>query len=672
MGRFFNRGGSKQQKPLFSTVFFDKNGNINRWIEHLAQMVYSDLDFESLHESSHLGKKFWQDADMSFLPDTSYFSRVPTNINLISSGKLTQIEGGREFRGRCAQILDYIDTGRAFEVGAGLGQEIPGARQFAVQNFEFYKDSKSREYLYSSVIVGAWGFQFDPDFHGPKPPRGVQSKEPISGKFLVADYVKSLMTEALAIFFALSEVLTVYASENSEQVVQDMSSNGRSFNLPKSSYPQPTFRYVNSFSALYDDAGQVSWSYVPDALEVGWLFTQEALEDEKAWNLLTMGLPFLSLLIAEAFEFHGPVMDSLFGQRHELRYGKDESISRFVPIGKLLEFYEKIEYHSDGNTLAYGFLLPRLAEGKLAVDYVVDSLEGYIEKISQKFPPKEEWVEFQRITALGNLAIAYLISGDLEKSSEYVLKVLNDAPSDSEAHFIAREILKIKENRTLRDAVESASRKENIEVYDAPSWLLGAINALHTLGDKSSKGIAGLDDEASVAPTIDAKLLENLVLQFVEFKSLAKKFLYIAFRDAQGLRPDIELTHLSDEQILITLTETEESPISEHYPWLEIYDEGPQFFEYQIPSRYLIDSVGLRRFLAVIFETYQDIELELIPIGNSKPKIRTFFPVTKSATGPSPLESSNSKGTSQTYTPRTFFGFTREVSDESPIEFDWF
>jgi hypothetical protein len=665
MGRFFNRGGSKQQKPLFSTVFFDENGNINRWMEHLAQRVYSDLDFESLHESSHLGKKFWQDADMSFLPDTSYFSRVPTNINLISSGKLTQIEGGREFRGRCAQILDYIDTGRAFEVGEGLGLEIPGKRQFAVENFEFYKDSKSREYLYSSVIVGAWGFQFDPDFHGPKPPRGVQSKEPISGKFLVVDYVKSLMTEALAIFFALSEVLTVYASENSEQVVQDMSSNGRSFNLPKSSYPQPTFRYVNSFSALYDDAGQVSWSYVPDALEVGWLFTQEALEDEKARNLLTMGLPFLSLLIAEAFEFHGPVMDSLFGQRHELRYGEDESISRFVPIGKLLEFYERIKYARQGNSLAYCFLLPRLAEGKLTVDYVVDSLEEYINTITEIYPLKDEYLEAQKTHAFGNLAIAYLISGDLEKSTQHILKVLNDDPSNGEGHFIARDILKLKENKTLRNAIESASRKETVEEYEAPSWLLGAINALHELGDKSS-------DESSVAPTIDSKLLENLVLQFVEFKSLAKKFEYITFRDAQGLRPDIALTHVNDEQIVVSLIGADESPVSEHYPWIESYYEGPQLYQYRIPTRYLIDSFGLRRFLSVIFETYQDIELELIPVGASRPKIRTFFPLAKSVTGPSPLESNNSKGTSQNYTPRAFFGFTRELSDEAPIEFDWF
>jgi hypothetical protein len=673
MGKFFKRVGSKQEKSLFSTVFFDKNGDINRGMEYLAQRVYSDLDFQSLHDSSHVGKDFWRDADMNFLPDTSYVCRVPTNINLIASGKLTQIEGGSDFREQCAQIIDSIGTGRAFELGAGGGFEIPGPRQFAVQNFEFYKDSESREYLYSSVKVGALGFQFDPDFHGPKPPRVIHSTEPISGKFLAADYVKSISTEFLAIFFALSELITsAYASDDAEQAVQDMTSNGRSFNLPKSSYPQPTFRYVNSFSALYDGAAELSWSFVPDALEVGWLFTQDALEDEKARNLLTMGVPFLTLLIAEAFEFHGPSMDVLFGQRHELSYGEDQSISRFVPIGKLSDFYDRIGYTRQGNSLAYGFLLPRLAEGKLAVDYVVDSLEGYIEIISQKYPPKDEFLEFEKIHALGNLAIAYLISGDLAKSSEYILKVLNDAPSDSEAHFIAREILKLKESEKLRNAIESASRKEKIEVFDAPSWLLIAINALHTLGNKSSKDIAGLDDEASVIPTIDAKLLENLVLQFVEFKSLAKKFEYITFRDAQGLRPDIGLTHLNDEQVIVSLIGAEESPVSEHYPWLEIYYEGPQLFQYQIPTRYLIDSVGLRRFLSVIFGTYQDIELELVPIGTSKPNIRTFFPVTKRATGPSPLESSNSKGTSQNFTPRAFFGVTRELSDESPIEFDWF
>jgi tetratricopeptide (TPR) repeat protein len=666
MGIFFKRGGSKQQKSLFSEIFFDKNGKLKEAIGYLAQMVYSDLDFQSLHDSSHVDKQFWRDADMSFFPDTSYFSRVPTNINLISSGKLTQIEGSGDFREQCSQIIDSIDKGLAFEVGAALGSKIPGNRQFAVQNFEFYKDSKSREYLYSSVIVGAWGFQFDPDFHGPKPPRGVQSEEPISGKFLVADYVKSVMTEPLAIFFAASEILTrLYGVDNSEQALEDMFSNGRSFNMPKSSYPQPTFRYINAFSYLYSDAGAGQWSFVPDALEVGWLFSQEALEDERARNLLTMGLPILTQLIAEALEFHGPFMDAHFGQRYDLRYGKDESISRFVPIGKLSEFYEKIEYHPDGNTLAYSFLLPRLAEGKLAVDYVVDSLEEYIEIISQRYPPKDEFLEFEKITALGNLAIAFLISGDLEKSSQYIRKVLNDDPSDSEAHFIAREILKIKENETLRSALDNASRKETIEVYDAPHWLLVAINALHTLGDKSS-------DESSVEPKIDSNLLENLVLQFVEFKSLAKKFEYITFRDAQGLRPDIELTHLNDDQIVLSLIGAEESPVSEHYPWLESYYEEPQLFQYSIPNRYLVDSVGLRRFLSVIFETYQDIELELVPIGTSRPKIRTFFPVTKRVTGPSILESNKSKGTSHNSTPRAFFGFTRELGDESPIDFDWF
>ena len=674
MGKFFKRGGSKQEKSLFSTVFFDKNGNINRGMGYLAQRVYSDLDFQSLHDSSHVGKDFWRDADTNLFPDTSYISRVPTNINLIASGKLTQIEGGSDFREQCAQIINSIGTGRAFELGAGGGFEIPGPRQFAVQNFEFYKDSESREYLYSSVKVGALGFQFDPDFHGPKPPRGPRSTEPISGKFLVADYIKSISTESLMFFFALSEWMTWIVCAGDDYAEQeDMLSSGRSFNLPKSSYPQPTFRYLNSFSRLFDDAGDVSWCFVPDALEVGWLFSQDALEDENARNLLTMGPQILTMLVAQAFEFHGPYMDALLFRRHELRHGEDQSISRFIPIGKLSDFYDRIGYtHRQGNSLAYGFLLPRLAEGKLAVDFVVDSLKGYIDIISQVYPPKDEWVESEKRTALGNLAIAYLISGDLAKSSEYILKILNDAPSDSEAHFIAREILNLKEDKTLRKTVEGASRKETIGVYDAPSWLLGAINALHTLGNKSSKGHADREDDTSNLHKINTKLLDNLVLQFVEFKSLAKKFEYITFRDGQGLRPDIGLTHLSDEEILVSLIGAEESPISEHYPWLEIYYEGPQFFEYQIPSRYFIDSVGLRRFLAVIFETYQDIELELVPIGNSKPRIRTFFPITKRVTGPSPLKSNNSKGTSQNHTPRAFFGFTRELSDESPIEFDWF
>jgi hypothetical protein len=355
-----------------------------------------------------------------------------------------------------------------------------------------------------------------------------------------------------------------------------------------------------------------------------------------------------------------------------LKYGENQSISRFIPSGNLLEFYEGINYTRQGNSLAYCFLLPRLTEGKVAVDYVVDSLEGYISRITELYPPKDEYLEAQKNHSLGNLAIAYLMSGDIVKSTECILKYLGAFPSDSEAHFIAREILKLKENKTLRNAIESGSRKESVEEYEAPDWLLDGISALQTLGDISSKGHAGIEEEASLIPTIDAKLLENLVLQFVEFKSVARKFEYITFRDAQGLRPDIGLTHVNDEQIVVSVIGAEECPVSEYYPWLEIYYESPQLFQYQIPTRYLVDSVGLRRFLSLIFETYQDIELEVVPIGTSKPKIRTFFPVNKRVTELSPLESNYVRGTSQNYTPRAFFGFTRELSDESPIEFDWF
>jgi hypothetical protein len=660
---------------LFSSLL-DENGALPANWMFWTKAIYSDLVFRPIKDTCFYTEKLWQDVEANFFPD-NHFYQAPGNIDLLASGSLTPVEGSEDFRKKCAEIsgVDF-QLGSTFEIGSDSGTPFDPP-QFCVRNFQIFEDSKSNEYLYSSIKVGALGHQFDESFHSLGPERTEHSQEFVQSEFLISDYRKASSITAVSFFLALSELWSswTYAlSEGDEEKavkrVESIFEDGRSFSLPKSSYPQPVLRYIDSSTYVFSAPEEGRWMYVPDTLEVGWLFSPESLENQEALCLLHWGPRFFMDMVTGACTSHMEIMDSFFDgglitmeQKHAPR-----SWFGFTPIGKLPKFYEALSYNGSGNSLAYGFLLPRLAEGKVSVEYVVNSTERFIKTISELYEPDNVLLREERTIASGNIAIAYFMHGDFVKSSKYVMDVLSVDPSNSEAIFIANEILKLQEDETLRDALKVPVTAASSEVYDTPTWLLGAIDELHSLSDKSKAVRSSGIDDGAIEPAIDAKLLDDLVLQFVELKNLAQKFKYIMFRDADGLRPDVGLTYVNDDYLEVMVIGAEENPVSKHFPWLDSFDESSNF-EFDIPKSYFRDSVGFRKFLSAIFDTYQRLELELVPVGETKLKIKTFFPITKKVPAPppvtnivrqvAPLDYKRPVESPPTYAPRPMIGFSQ-------------
>jgi hypothetical protein len=663
---------------LFSKLL-DENGALPANWMFWTKAIYSDLVFRPIKDTCFYQEKLWQEIEANFFPD-NHFYQAPENIDLLASGSLTPVEGSEDFRKKCADIPEVnFQSGSTFEIGSDFGSPFD-PRQFCVRNFQIFEDSQSNEFLYSSIKVGALGHQFDESFHSLSPERKEHTEEFVQSKFLISDYRKVSSITAVSFFLALSELASSFTHAYSEggeakagKRVASIIEDGRSFSLPKSSYPQPVFRYVNSLTYVFSATGEVRCLYVPDTLEVGWLFSPESLENAEAINLLRLGPRFFMDIVTGAHTSHMEIMDSFFDGGLITLEQKNASKSwfGFKPIGKLIKFYEAIGYNGAGNGLAYGFLLPRLAECKVSVEYVVSSIEAYLEMISGFYEPDNDFVKHETNTASGNIAIAYFVHGDFVKSSKYVMDVLSVDPSNSEAIFIAKEILKLQEDETLRDALKAPVTAASTEVYDAPTWLLGAIDELHSLSDKSKAVRSSGIDDAPIEPTIDAKLLDDLVLQFVELKGLAQKFKYIMFRDADGLRPDVGLTYVNDDYLEVMVIGAEENPVSKHFPWLDSFDDSSNF-EFDIPKSYFRDSVGFRKFLSAVFDTYQRLELELVPVGETKLKIKTFFPITKKVPAPppvtnivrqvAPLDYKRPVESPPSYAPRPMIGFSQPTA----------
>jgi hypothetical protein len=124
---------------------------------------------------------------------------------------------------------------------------------------------------------------------------------------------------------------------------------------------------------------------------------------------------------------------------------------------------------------------------------------------------------------------------------------------------------------------------------------------------------------------------------------------------------------------------TDEAITFSAYPWLQGFTENPGIIEFEFPTAFFEDEVASRAVLEEVFDTYNSLELEIVPLGGSRPKIRTLFPVAKKEVKKAvqPIAAAAAAGvvgaTATTYTTRFFYtSSSSEDSEQDSSSFDWF
>jgi hypothetical protein len=417
-----------------------------------------------------------------------------------------------------------------------------------------------------------------------------------------------------------------------------------------------------------ESAANRTGGYFPQVIEVGYVFRLEDFESG-AWPVMGSSLMWLSRILLEAHDDAYELLQEIFQSPSGWRLPAGEvSTLTLIRPNTVSSLRKNLDYNGSPNSYVYGHLLPRLAEHKVALSTVAQVLS------------EADYSEAEEIIALGNLSLAHLIIGEFKEACSLAFAVIekslehNSTPASEELDleesvFIIESVYSVTLDKALLESLSTALSGMKVDIYDAPGWLVSAIESL-----RFKQKVAHTDSlgDAQTKQTSNSSLIGTIAKQLAELMPKIDQFDFIQFHDRDNLRPSVAVLPWGKGTVGISVSAHDESLLTS-FPWLYNEEKG-KTFSFEVSRRFLVDSKVNQVFLNELFDCYSEVEIELAPIGSSQPRVSTFLPVRKEVDLPSASRTSY-KAPSQSgvgyYGPRLFFGITHEIGEGS-LDFDWF
>lgn len=645
MGLF---SGKKIEPSLFEAMILANSERIWGW---LPGVWYQDLEMKPLQESGIVSKKQIDQLASNLFPVQGQGEiQVPAdfeanfNENQLSSTDASTL--------RDLFVAEFSGTSFHLSDEGGLSMPIYAEEEenskVTPLSISFFRGKDGKEFGYVSVNIGFFTWPFSTDYTD----LGI-SDDALSS---IASGVNQVCLQVrvplvMATLMAASEAATLGAKKNFFKAGRPAFANkGRVDSLPK-----PKFRVLPTYcvSALNAQSNW-DWAYMPQVLQAGWTFTAESLKEESSSTILSTAPTMLYNLFAEGCRNWPEFMDQIFGTPAAWSSDLERGI---MEVGDLSDFKNSFDYNGSPNSLAYSYWLARLSEGKLSLG----ALEGSLQWLT----------DVEGVIAQGNLSLANLILGKFDEAEALALSVLKAEPENSEAVYVLENLANLAKKPKLLEAAKKARLASSFDEYSPPSWLADSVT---NLAAAITPALANTDTRVS------EEFLETLTEQFIEFVRVLDKLEFAQVFDAEGVRPAVSINPNGDGNVGLFVFSPDRITFRD-FPWLapeNIYDDIQEF---DLPRAFFADQRKLSSLLADIFESYNQIEIEIAPLGYSIPKIKTLFPVAKKAPAVNPGLAAAAAGVgvaaagagSATYTPKFFFAArTEEVSTEEPPSFDWF
>jgi hypothetical protein len=615
---------------------------------------YTDVNMVPLKKSGVIGTKELEALEKNLLPVLDLGEAlVPQKFEF--DLRLEQQVKDEEFSLRIAFVEAFPQT-EFWEMNGGLANSFatqPTAKgaEVGVARTRFFRDENGREYGYVSVNLGFFTWPFANDFvdlAGNSAESSSEFYQALSDVNTLTKKVRSPI--ALATFTGISEALALNVSK------RDLA-KGRSSFFPGSSSkitPSPKFRIHSDWLVGAIAGKDWDWAYMPQILEVGWTFEREALSNDSARLILSRGPGLAFELFTQGCSEGPDLMNHLFASPSSWGAGIKQGV---VASGSLGEFKEQMDYNGSPNSLAYSIWLEALSDGRVSLSALEKLLKSDAANNSEE----------EGLIAKGNLALANLMSGQFKEAESLALEVLEKQPDNSEAVFILEALDSILNKLVHSQRCKTARALKSFEVYEAPVWLTNAVERLATRSE--------LDKSHHSQPS---EFIAKTVKQFAEFAKSIDKVEFINLRDPEDIRPWVAVSPSSQGRLSLMIG-TEEAVTFAAYPWLTGYSDGPGVVEFEFPTSFFEDETASRKILEEVFDTYKDLELEIVPLGGNRPKITTLFPVAKKEVkkAVAPIAAAAAAGvagaTATTYTTRFFYASSSsEDSGQDSSSFDWF
>jgi hypothetical protein len=644
MGLFSKK---KAEATLFERIF-QANGSSNIW-GSLPGLWYQDLTMIPLQESGIISKReldnlrtslFDVQGQQNLLVPQNFLAEL--NEPIISSTESSPLRDlvTAEFAGTQFDLSDHGVLSWPIEDGNAAGLS------YTRGSVSFHLDGFGKEFGYTYLNIGFLAWPFSPDYVDLEGQEG-QLDSLASGVNALSTKVRAPVV--LETFMAVSEALVLGAKKNFYKAGRkDFADKERLQHLPK-----PKFRILPTWPlAAISDQHDWTWGYLPQVLQIGWTFTSETLKDKNGVTIISDAPSVAYYLFAEGCRDWPVLMDQLLGTPTDWAQGIDRGV---YYTGELLEFMEAQNYNGSPNTLVYNCWLERFAKGAISMA----ALEGALVGLTGE----------EEIIARGNLSLANLIQLNFDEAEKLARSVLQDDPGNSEAVYVLDHIARLAKKPELLELTKKAREQADFRAYSAPSWLMEAVISIDS-GLKVKPPLPG--------PKLDNELLGKLVDQFKEFVRVLDKLEFVTVSDAEGLRPWVQMWTLDSSEVALSIGSSE--PITfTNFPWCEPSTTEYDTLEYSLPISLFADPIKLSSFLGDVFESYNELEIEIEPKGHSAPRMKTYFPVVKRSANLNPglaaaagVAAVGAGTAAATYTPRFFFAATSETQAEEPPSFDWF
>ena len=480
----------------------------------------------------------------------------------------------------------------------------------------FFQDSDGVEKGYLSTVLAVSGWPFDPKFQTNEVSKSAPRERTGFDYSLVGRLNREIRTPIM-----LSNLLAgveFYLLAGLDKKIAKRS-RGELYKTSRGKTAPPTPKFeIRSGQVLYrdPDSGSSHWPYFPELLEAGWVFDLSTLESKLGAKVIESGIRVLHEVFESGVRTDNQVLQTMF--ETPAGWGMEEhSESGLIHVSALPEFLRKSQYDGSPNTLFWSFWGAQLASGKIPLPLALEPLT-YAAQLSEE----------EELIARGNMGLAYLVVGDYLKSKECFDYVLAKEPSNSEAIFGLQVIAKLNSDNRLKEQVDKHAKEYPGAEYPAPEWLIQAIDNKSSQGKSQSQK----QEEGEAKVDVDPGLLEKLVLQVVEFARITLESGFAAsFEDAEGLRPWVQMLDYGDDSVCFNIGSPERIRFPE-MPWIEPLPDDE--FE-GVTTMYLVDRAALRKgpqlemFIGRIFESYNDIVLEIDIAEGRVPRMKTYFPVAK-------------------------------------------
>lgn len=635
----------KKAEPSFFETVIVANSEHGRG--RLPGVWFQDLQMKPLQDSGIASKKLIENLGSNLFPIQGQGQLlVPENFEAKFDGvQLSSADSSplREmFAAEFSGTQYHLSDEGVLTVPIEDGQEQNS--KSTILSISFHKGKDGKEFGYVFVNLGFFTWPFSSDYTDLEVTDG--------GIGSIASAVNDFSTKVrapivMATLMAASEAAVLGANKNFYKAGRlGFTDKNRVELLPK-----PKFRVLPTYPVggkKKHDGWNLKIGFMPQVLQVGWTFTAESLKDETANTILSNAPLMAYQLFADGCRNWPDFMDQVLGT--PVSWASDLE-SGVLQVGDLVEFKKKFNYNGSPNSLAYSHWLQRLSEGKIRLSVLESALQGLSDE--------------EEVIAEGNLSLANLMLGNFEKAEDLAMSVLKAEPENSEAAYVLESIARLANKPKLLEVAKKTKSLPDFDEYSPPKWLAEAVKTL-------AKGTKPTSSSAEVR--ISEELLEKLTEQFIEFVRVIDKLEVATVNDAEDLRPWVQITSAGSDEVTLVVGTPERIEFTD-FPWFEPANSDPGYLCYVLPRKFFSDKPKVSSLLADVFESFNEIEIEIEASGNSVPRIKTLFSLKKPdlAAAAGVVAAATAGVAATTYTPKFLFAArTEEVQSEEPPSFDWF